>query len=209
MKLTKMSSLAILAAITTMALASPGSASADVLCLSGLTANGECTGVGHTNIAIKATGSSTFLTTVGTTTCVTDIQASIERSFGSHGGILGKINNLAFTSECSGICKTAKTQNLPWHALGSGLNQHIVVSSGGSGNPTFLFEDCTFFNVNCQYSTPWVLLNFSGGFPAKLTVSKVSMSRSGHSGFCSPEATWGGSFSITSPLSLLHLASLP
>jgi hypothetical protein len=207
-RLIKMSGLAVLAAMATMAFAGAGSASADVLCLSGLTAGGECTGVGHTELTIKALGSSELKTEVGNVTCHTDVEGLLEKSLGSHKGLLGKISSLSWT-KCEGTCDAAKPLNLPWHALGSGLNQHMVVSSGGTGNPTGLLEGCTFFNVNCQYSAASVLLNFVGGNPAKLVASNVPLTRSGHSGFCSATGTWNGSFEITSPASLLHLASLP
>jgi hypothetical protein len=123
----------------------------------------------------------------------------------THGGS-GTITMLNFAvASCKstlGACTVAKATGLPWAATavtGTAPNGTMEVSSTVGG-------EFTCGGVNCQYTAPSAgtkgEITIKGGEPAVVTASKVPMSKSGGSAFCSATSEWDGVYTVSTPSSL-------
>jgi hypothetical protein len=127
----------------------------------------------------------------------------------THGGS-GTITALNFTvASCKstlGSCTVAKATGLPWNATavpGTAPNGTMQVSSTVGG-------EFTCGGINCQWTAPNAgtkgEITIKGGEPAVVTASKVPLSKSGGSAFCTKTAEetayFDGVYTLSTPSSL-------
>jgi hypothetical protein len=204
MKHLKILGLAAVAALALMAIGA-GSASAAKVCSTAGT-GAACTSgkVLAANTAIDASGSAELTSTFDNVKC-TESTVAGKITNGETG--TGDIESMTFTSctDSFGSKCTANTNASaanPWSAT-------TTATGGGSGtmtvnNVTGSFT-CPVFGVNttCIYSAASATTTVTGGEPAKVTASKVALTReAGSGGACSEKATWTGTYTVTSPTSL-------
>jgi hypothetical protein len=213
-RLIRVLGLAAIAAMAAMAFAGAGTASADVLCLVKPSASDECpAGQGHgAGTTIVALSSNAQLLASGVeTVCHSEVEGEITKNLGSHKGLEGRIDILTF-SNCTGDCEFVTEdlgENLPYKVLGLGLDDVLHITSGGSGNPSALLNNCSFFGTDCLYETPSALVTVLGGSPAVIDAAVTLTREDNHSDFgCPATAGWHAKYTVSSPSSA-WLASLP
>jgi hypothetical protein len=202
-----MLSAGALAALGMMTLVgtSVAAASANICSTDGV---GDACGLGHgerytTNIYGASTGISVATLTSGFARVECPSTAGGEVL---HEGAL-KMTALSFTvASCKstlGPCTVAKATGLPWKSMTA------VTTTAPNGRlevKNTIGGEFTCGGINCQYSAASAgtkgEITITGGEPAKLTASKVPMSKIGGSGFCSATAEWDGVYAISTPGSL-------
>lgn len=205
-KYTKMLGLAAVAALALMAFVgtSGAAASAKVCSTAG---TGAACAAGHGNeyttqnlAASTGAGVATLTSGFARVECPSTMTGT-----STHGGS-GTITALNFAvASCTstlGSCTVAKATNLPWNSTAvktTAPNGKLEVSSTVGG-------EFTCGGVNCQYSAPNAGTKgevvVTGGEPAKVTATKVPMSKIGGSFFCSATSEWDGVYTVTTPSSL-------
>jgi hypothetical protein len=205
-KYAQMLGLAAVAALALMAFAGATTAAASAKVCS-TTGTGAACASGHgneytTQPLAASTGTSVATLTSGFARieCRSSLSGEV-----SHGGS-GQITSLAlFTVQCPstlGQCTLAKASGFPW-------NTTAVTGTAPNGtmqiNSTFAIE-WTCGGVNCQYTAVSAgtkgEVTVKGGEPAVIAVSKVPMSKSGGSAFCSSVQEWDGTYTVSTPASL-------
>jgi hypothetical protein len=119
--------------------------------------------------------------------------------------IPGVIGNGNFTLGTCEPCKKNQVLNLSYNlaitSTGLGTaNGNMEITSGGSGAPTILLEEC---NATCKYIAVGgkVNLTFTGGTPGKLVANGAPFQYSSGSGefFCGDEIRLEATYKITEP----------
>ncbi len=133
---------------------------------------------------------------VGTKMNVTCNSSTITYKLGAESAAPLPGSLTAFTlTECEG-CKTATVPFLPYSSEVKQVGGAWVLSyqNGGSGVSRVRFSECA-FGVECTFSPGVTELSFTGGQPAKVTASKVSMILiAGNKEFCGEETIMGGTW---------------
>ncbi|HET7418630.1 MAG TPA: hypothetical protein VFJ61_13490 [Solirubrobacterales bacterium] len=149
---------------------------------------------------LKASSSNATLTnssTIGTIKCA---KSEVEGNVTKHGTgvtVFGDITKLTFT-ECTGGEPTdpvAKPGTLELHYT-SGSNGTVTSSGAEVIIHKTLVGTCVFKTNNTDIG------QFTGGTPAKLDIEGVIPQESSNF-FCPPNATWSGTYTVTSPGTLL------
>ena len=209
MRLIKMLGLAAVAAVAAMALIGSGTASADSLCLEDPVVNGhngECKAekIWKGPVIGLALNKATLLAEGLETKCDSETLADYVSNEGAHIGLYLLVLHLTFTN-CTGACKTAKAENLPYLALANALKLHVIFTKhpGGPGNPAALLE-CTLFGfpVNCLYEQPEALLTYELTTEGGALKAEVPLLRGGDSGICPAKGTWHALYDIYEDLGL-------
>lgn len=222
-RLIKLLSLAAIAASAAMAFIGASSASADSLCSVDNSVNGECLlanryGIPQTIKALTPTNEPALFLIENNIEmeCHSSLLAKTETNEGAHVGLKGILEELTFTNCKSDVCEGVvndKAENLPYKMLWVGLNQHVFVSAGASGNtPAIIFKQCIpFFKIDCLYeliSQP-ALLDLTLATATKdahLTALKVPLKTPTPG--CAKEFKFDALYVITQPLPFF-LTSLP
>ncbi|HET7418629.1 MAG TPA: hypothetical protein VFJ61_13485 [Solirubrobacterales bacterium] len=150
---------------------------------------------------LKASSSETTLTnssTIGTIKCT---KSEVEGPVTSHGTgktVFGDVSKLTFT-EC--------TNGEPTDPVVKGGTLELHWTSGSNGTVTSsgaeviihktLVGSCTFKTNNTDIG------QFTGGTPAKLDIESAAIPQESTNFFCPTSATWKGSYTVTSPGTLL------
>jgi hypothetical protein len=187
MKYVKMLGLLAVAAAALMAFA--GTASATILTSpSGTTYTGE----------IKAEAGTTELH--GPFTTVSCKKSTVAGSVESHGASTtagGKISSLTFT-ECNFPVTVLKAGSLEIHTSGESANGNgTLTSSGAEITIATSIANCIFTTSSTDVGT------LTGGTPATLAINSAGIPRTGHSIFCGSKGTWTGSYTVSTPGTLL------
>lgn len=136
----------------------------------------------------------------------------VECGLAMKGTLGGTISSLTYSS-CGGgeaLCRSGKALHLPYAAkytsTGSGEGT-LELSNGGSGEPEFEFQKCTFFNFECAYHAPTLVLSLNS---YKLTAEQPMMrgSKCNFQTAFPTEALWSPSL-IGGSTAPLYLASQP
>jgi hypothetical protein len=201
MKYLKMLGVAAVAAMALTAVLGAGSASAATfLCK---TSANPCTEHYPSGTAISAslvTGTTARLTTnIGTVTCKKSTVGGKTTSTEAH----GEITSLTFT-ECTdpfGNPCTVKAVNTPYTAsaatavAGTPNGSGTMTISGKAGNPGATVECGSW--MNCKFTNSPIVLDVTGGAPAKIVASKEALNREG--GICPAESFWDAEYTVTAP----------
>jgi len=122
-----------------------------------------------------------------------------------HGGSV-TMSVTTTVSSCTstlGSCTVDKATGLPW---GSGTAVTTTAPNGKLEVNNTVGGEFTCGGVNCQYSAPNAgtkgEIVISGGEPAKITATKVPMSKIGGSVFCSATGEWDAVYTVSTPSSL-------
>jgi hypothetical protein len=180
MKYLKMLGLLAVAAAAMMAFA--GVASATTLT--------SPAGTAYTS-TLKATSTSSTLH--GSFISVTCKHSAVEGKVESHGASVtagGKVTGLTF-SECTDPVTVKKEGSLEVHSNGR------VTSTGAEIIIHTSVGECVFTTSGTDIGL------FTGGTPAKLDIDSVAIPRTGGSFFCGSSGEWTGSYSVTTPGTLL------
>ena len=223
MRLIKLFILAAIASMSALAFIGAGSASAETLCASDNGINGICPlsdrrAIGVTIQALTTEPALFLIDNTIEMECHSFLKAKTTKNEGAHVGLSGTLEELTFKNCKGNVCKglKEKAENLPFNMLWVGLNQHTLISKGGSGlTPGVLFEKCVpTFEFDCLYelaSEP-ALLDLTLAVlkdppkPAHLTALKIPLKSP--MPFCAAEMKFDALYVITEPLPFF-LASLP
>jgi len=198
-RLIKMSGLAVLAAMATMAFVGASSASADVLCTEDVKHTGTCP-------AGKVVPANTLIVGLAEKALLLNKEGKVEEechsttlgtylgSAGSHAGLNGLITLFDFTN-CVGLCKEAIGHSAPFKLFASAASLHATVTShsGSSLRPGAKLQGCP-FGVTCLYQTPSALLKL--GLDT-LIAEKIPLERSTFSFVCPDETFWDATYLVT------------
>jgi hypothetical protein len=201
--------LAAVAALAAMAFIGSGTASADSLCLVDPEVgghNGECpeAKIWKGPVIGLSLGKAVLLAEGLKTECDSETLADWISNEGAHVGLLLLVLHLTFTN-CTGQCKTAKAENLPYLALANALKLHVVFTKdpGSTGPPAALLECSLFgFPTNCLYEQPEALLEYELKLEGGALKAEVPLLRGGDSGLCPAKGTWHALYDIYEDLGL-------
>jgi hypothetical protein len=112
----------------------------------------------------------------------------------------GQISTLSFTG-CSESC-VVKANGLPYASLVNPTGGNGKIEFSGGSTPK-LAVSCG--SNECVYGLGAIELEFTGGAPANIIVSK-SLTRQTGSFFCPSAAKWEGNYKFTSPSSAVYMA---
>jgi hypothetical protein len=188
-RLIKMLGLAGAVALTAMAFAGAGTASADSACLVDPGPLGLCPAGSVWNGPIFGlSGEATFKVDNTVTKCKSSFLADYVGNEGPHVGVLYLILSLNFF-ECVGACPVAFAENLSYLLLVAMNQLHAKLTGDGNGPPSVLLQNCLILNIpmNCLYKTqPPVLANYLLEFN-----EQTGLPLAGALGFNVP-LKWGG-----------------
>jgi phage baseplate assembly protein gpV len=106
----------------------------------------------------------------------------------------GKLSSFTL-SECNYPMTTLKAGSIEIHSTGSGNG--TLTWSGGEITWESSIANCILTTAGTDLGT------LTGGSPAKLDINSAGIPRTGHSFFCGQSSTWTGSFTFTTPSTLL------
>jgi hypothetical protein len=205
MKHLKMLGPASIAALAMMAVMGAGTASAVTICSHSGTGT-ACAGIhgNHYTGAVAANAPKAELTSgFVNVTCKSNAAGTVNGTTGA-----GSITELSFntcTDNFGHVC-TAVSTGRPWAAQAAGpttaTNGSLTVSNAAGE-----FACPSPFNtgsiVICKYATPTAVSNVIGGAPASIEAKGIKVTtQPGSNVLCSKEATFSGTYSITTPSSL-------
>jgi hypothetical protein len=214
-RLIKMFGLAAIAAVAAMAFIGASSASATVLCTQNIE---PCEGgheteemYGETD-TIKGKALNPRLTSdLSNVKCAnSETTAEVETTGGAEESVTGTVTALNFneckTEQLVPVNCTVTVNNIPYHTElhaeggGNGMLTVTGVTEDPAENPGATVV-CAGV-INCTFSKPLFELPVTGGNPASITASKVSLSRTG--GTCGNEAFWDATYVSTTPAWVVH-----
>jgi hypothetical protein len=219
MKYMKMLGLAAVAALALMAVVGAGTASAAAVVCSttGETANATCTTAGSKQVkngqAIDATlkpGTVAELTsTFDNVKCSTSTVAGQVTNGGTGAGDIESMTFSSCTDSFGGTCTadTSASSANKWPATTTAHQNNAETGEKHDGNGTMTVTNITGkFSCpigTCRYTASSATTTVTGGEPATVTATKVSLNREEVSSFgCSATATWSGTYTVTTPNSL-------
>jgi hypothetical protein len=152
------------AVLCTVALAGPGSASAETLCSTTPFVN-ECPLANRLGIptTIKAqTGEAVFLAGSLTIKCVSKIKGETVANLGAGAGLKGKLTELTLTT-CTNCNPTSTAENLPYKFVMTATSGTVgtvdFLQWEALGNPQFKFTGC-FGTLTCIYGAASIEFKF-------------------------------------------------
>lgn len=198
---------AIVLAVSALALASAGPASAEVLCKEGpvmeLCPAGKAYGL--ETVFTGHTGGARFVNAFITAECESDIAGDPTENAGAGNGLKGNITELDFAG-CTG-CESLTAEGLPYkfHLL-AGPSTITLNQGGGGGVPRIKFVNCT--GITCIYGAAAIVLKFksstNAATPARIEVgteAPVLQKQAGSNAACPATITWTeANYEITEPL---------
>jgi hypothetical protein len=204
MKSIKLLGLLVAAALTAMALAGAGSASAAVFCLND-TGGGECSAGQIYPYPVGMQFHSTSFTLKSgalEVSCESPNLSINAESKNGESGATGQVTAWAIQS-CKHNCASAEAINLPYkaeiQATESG-NGTLKMSSSGKGEPGIKFLGCEFAGQKfyCTYGASEIPFAFNGGNPATLSASKAVLKKIEPSGSaCATSYELSANYSMT------------
>lgn len=206
MRLIKMLGLAGAAALASLALIGPGTATADSACLVDPGPLGLCpAGSVWNGPIIGLSGEALFKIHNTVTKCKSEFLADYNFNEGPHVGVLYLILNLTFT-ECVGPCQKVIAENLPYLLLVSMAKGHALLRGDGKGPPAFLLENCVILGLpmNCLYQpqalpvlAKYVLESNEIGKPlAGALAFNQPLVWGGDDPICPPQANWEATYLV-------------
>jgi hypothetical protein len=213
MKYLKMLGLAAIAALALTAVAGAGTASATELCTTNVS---PCPAGEHYGAGTVIEGSSTNATltsSLGNVVCTSSaIKGATTTTGGAKLSVEGKIESLTF-SGCTLTTPFGGTKhncnvtaiNTPYKAVVTKTTQPngtLTVSSGGSGDPGAKV-DCGASVLRCQFTSPSIALDVTGGSPAIVHAKEEPLNRTVYEGgLCPSTSTWDATYTVTKPHAL-------
>jgi hypothetical protein len=141
------------------------------------------------NIAAEA-GTTELHGPFTTVKCTSSKVAGKVESHGANVTAGGKISSLSF-SGCNYPVKVLKTGSLEIHSNGT------LTSSGAEITIETSIANCLFTTSSTDIGT------LTSGTPAKLDIDSAGIPRTGHSFFCGSSGEWTGSYTVTTPGTLI------
>lgn len=206
MRATRVIGVVVLSALAALAVFGASSASATALCSakeSPCPYESEYASGTKIEAPLVSETKATFLSSTGNVVCTSSTISGETTSGGAKGKVVeAKVSGLTFTG-----CKLGETSctvtvlHLPYTASFSAPETFTMEHSEGVGGTV----KCGFL-VNCTFTTKKAELKVTGGSPAILTASKITLERKGT--ICPAEAFFDAEYSVAQPKPLF-LVLLP
>jgi hypothetical protein len=196
MKIIRILGLAAVTAIVATAFVGAGSASAASLCKVEIALGGECPEANRypSEITLKPSASKISLVNsqLGEYSCSPSEMTISTPTRNPTGALVGKVTSMS-VGECNiGWCGSPQATNLPYRSEITSSGK-LILSSGGSGKPGLQFHSCHFGSyegLTCTYTAAEIPYSFTGGMPAHIKATGVSLAGENNSPGCVPSTSW-------------------
>jgi hypothetical protein len=213
MKYLKILGLAAVAAMALMAVAGAGTASATELCTVNTSPCPAASKYNSGTVIEASSTNATLTSSLGNVVCTgSSIKGTTTSSGGSKLSVEGTMESLSF----SGCTLTTPFSTTKHNCTVTGINLHykgvaakttqpngtLTVTSGGSGDPGAKV-DCGANVLRCQFTSPSIVLDVTGGSPATVLAKEESLNRTVYEGgLCPSTSTWDATYTVTKPHAL-------